>query len=111
MTLNQIVALAQDATFQSQCRAAALGYANSALSAAPGSNAGVNAARYQFAQQVLQDGCQAMLQRIVWAIASTGGFSAITSDSGDANDPAIESAMVSQWNTLSLISGQTAAGD
>ena len=43
MTLNATVALALDPTFISQIRAAAVGYASTALSAAPGTNAGVAA--------------------------------------------------------------------
>jgi hypothetical protein len=36
----------------------------------------------------------------VWGIASTPGFAAITNDTGSTNDPAINSAMVSQWSNI-----------
>ncbi len=60
---------------------------------------------------MLQDGCTALLPRLVWGIACTPGFSGVTSDTSDANDAAIASAMVSQWNVLALVSGAVAAED
>jgi hypothetical protein len=111
MTLNFIVSLAADTTFQGQIRAAAIAEALTVLAAAPTGLAAVYHARYVLAQQVIQDGCVALLQRMVWGIACTPGFAAILTDSGDANDAAIASAMVSQWTNLALVTGAQAAGD
>lgn len=100
MTLNATAALAADVTFQGQIRAAALSYSLVVGAEAFGTHGQVNVKRQALAQAVIADGCVAMLQRFVWGIAATAGFSAIVNDTTNANDAAINSAIVSQYNVL-----------
>jgi hypothetical protein len=100
MTFNQIVALAADVTFQKQIQAAAVQYAITAIAAAPTNHGAADAKSWALAASTLADGCVANLQRFVWGIAATPGFLGIVNDTGDQNDGAIASAMVSQWGNL-----------
>lgn len=106
MTLNQIVALAADTTFQGQVRAAALGYAGTALTAGSSTHSSADIKKWDLAISTIADGCVANLTRFTWGVATTGGFAAVINDSADNNDAAINSAMVSQW---ARIAGVTAA--
>lgn len=105
MTLNATVALCADLTFQGQVRAAALGYAGTAQAAAHTTHAVADAKTYGLAQSTILDGCVANLQRFVWSIATTPGFSAALNDSTDTNDAAISSAMISQWAKIAGVTG------
>ena len=109
MTLNAIVALTADATFQKQIQAAAVNYAMTAIAAAPTVHNRADELKWGLAASTIADGCTANLQRFVWGIACTPGFSAVVNDTADANDAAIESAMVSQWGNLALVTGADAA--
>ena len=106
MTLNQIVALTADTTFQKQIQAAAVSYALTAIAAASTAHQAADDKSRALALSTLADGCVANLQRFVWGIACIPGFSAVTSDATDQNDAAINSAMVSKWASLA---GVTAA--
>lgn len=105
MNLNAIVALCADATFQKQVQAAAVAYAHTALVAAHTSHGAADQLTWGLAQSTIADGCTANLQRFVWGIATTPGFSAALTDSADANDAAIASAMVSQWAIIAGVNG------
>jgi hypothetical protein len=100
MTLNQIVALADDATFQGQVRAAAVAYAATALQAPHTAHEAADLLGWALAASTIADGCTANLTRFVWGIAATPGFSAIVTDTNDTNDAAVNSAMVSQWQNI-----------
>ena len=103
MTLNQIAALAADTTFQSQIRSAAVFYAHTVIAEAPGTHAILQQKRYALAQSLLADGGVSLLTRMVWGIATVPGFSAVAGDQGSANDAAINSAMITAWNDLALV--------
>ena len=105
MNLNAIAALCADTTFQGQVRAAAVGYAHTALVAAHTSHGVADQLTYGLAVSTLQDGCTANLTRFVWGIATTAGFSAVVNDTTDTNDAAINSAMVSQWSIIAGVTG------
>jgi hypothetical protein len=105
MTLNQIVALAADVTFQKQVQAAAVQEALVQIASAPTSHQSADSQRYALAASTLADGCTANLQRFVWGVACTPGFAAVTNDTTDQNDAAIGSCMVSQWNNLAGVTG------
>ncbi len=109
MTLNQIAALAADPTFQNEVRAAAIAQAMVVIGSAPTVHNRSDEARWALAASTIADGCTANLTRFAWCIAATPGFAAIVSDSSDQNDPAINSAMVSQWSNLSGVTGAEAA--
>src|SRR5208282_6442694 len=103
MTLNAIAALCADVTFQAQIRGAAVGYAHTVLNETASTHGALQGGRWALAQGTLTDGCVALLQRFVWGIATTPGFTAIVNDTTDTNDAAINSAMISQWNTIALL--------
>jgi hypothetical protein len=105
MTLNQIVALAGDAIFQQQCRAAAIGEAMAVIASPPTSHNRSDQKRWSLASSTIADGCTANLTLFAWGLAATPGFSAIVNDTGDQNDAAIASAMVSQWSNLAGVTG------
>src|SRR5208337_4084181 len=105
MTLNATVALCADLTFQGQIRAAAVGYAHTALIAAHTTHGSADQKTWGLAVSTLQDGCTANLMRFVWGIACTPGFSAIVNDTTDANDAAVASALVSQWAIIAGVTG------
>ena len=106
MNLNTIVALCADTTFQGQIHAAMLSQAHTVLNETAGTHATLQNKRWSLASSVLADGGTSMLNRFVWGIATTPGFSAVVNDTTDTNDAAIASAMVSQWSTLALASYQ-----
>lgn len=56
MTLNQIVAVAADTTFQSQCKAAAVAYSLSAINAAPTAYNVADDLKWQLAASTIADG-------------------------------------------------------
>jgi hypothetical protein len=99
VTLNQIAALAADQTFQNEVRAAALAEALSVMAEKSFPGAAENK-RQALALATIADGYTALLPRFAWGIAATPGFSGVTDDTGDANDAAINSAIVSQWSNL-----------
>lgn len=107
MTLNEIAALAGNATFQNQIRSAALAYAHTVIAEAPDVHNQLAEKRYELAALVLQDGCStsSTLTRMAWGIASVPGFSAVADDTGSQNDAAIASAMISSWDDLALATG------
>lgn len=105
MTLNAIAALAGDAVFQSQVRSAAVGYAHTVMAETPGAHYAQQSKRYALAASVLQDGGVSTLTRFVWGLASKSGFSAIPNDTGNANDAAINSAIITVWDDLALVTG------
>ena len=49
------------------------------------------------AVSTLADGCAANLPRFVWAIANSNAGTFALNDSGDANDPLIQSALGNLW--------------
>jgi hypothetical protein len=100
MTLNFIVSLCADTTFQGQIRAAAMAQALVKMAAASTTHQAADIKSRALALSTVVDGCTANLQRFTWGIACTSGFSAVLTDSTDANDAAIASAMVSQWAAI-----------
>jgi hypothetical protein len=101
MTLNQIVAIAADQTFQNQCKAAAVFYAlNTAMAAAPTAYGGADQLRWALAASTIADGCAANLPRFVWAIANSNAGNFTLNDTGDANDPLIQSALGNLWSQI-----------
>jgi hypothetical protein len=105
LNLNAIAALAADTTFQKQIQAASVAYAHTALVAAHTSHAVADGKTYGLAVSTLADGGVSNLQRFVWGIATTPGFSAVVNDTTDTNDAAINSAMVSQWSVIAGVTG------
>jgi hypothetical protein len=98
MTLNQIVAIAADTTFQSQCKAAAVFYAvNTAIRAAPTAHNIADELQWALASSTIADGCAENLPRFVWAIANSNAGTFTLNDTGDANDPLIQSALGNLW--------------
>ncbi len=106
MTLSQIAALAADATFQGQVRAAAMRYSATALAAGATTHDASDQKKWALAASTIADGCVANQVRFAWGIASTAGFSGVLNDTTGANDTAIISTIVSQW---ARIAGVTAA--
>jgi len=100
MTLNQAYALATDATFQQEVRMAALQYAQSVMVEPVNPLQQVDEKRRALASSVLVDGGVATLQKFVYCIAAAPGFSAVPNDAQDANDAAINSAMITLWNDI-----------
>src|SRR6516162_5556078 len=105
MTLNEIVALCGDTIFQKQIQAAAVLHAIQVIGMGPTTHAIADEKNWALASSTIADGCTANLNRFVWAIASTPGFSGVTNDTASANDPAISSAMVSQWGNIAGVTG------
>ena len=103
MTLNQIIALMNDTTFQGQVRAAMVSYANTVLNEVIPANAVVERKRVTLAEQIIVDGGQAILPRAVAVIASTPGFAAALNDTADQNDAAVQSAIISQFNVIAEV--------
>jgi hypothetical protein len=98
MTLNQIVAIAADTTFQSQVKAAAVFYAlNTAIRAASTAHNRADVLQWGLASSTIADGCAANLPRFVWAIANSNAGNFTLNDAGDLNDPLIQSALGNLW--------------
>ena len=98
MTLNQVVAVAADTTFQSQCKAAAVFYAlNTAIQAAPTTHNRADTIKWSLAASTIADGCAANLPRFVWAIANSNAGTFTLNDTGSANDALIQSALGNLW--------------
>jgi hypothetical protein len=100
MTLNEISALAKDATFQDQVKVAALSYASTALSAPSTQYNAADQKCWDLAVSTIVDGCTANLNRFIWGIATVPGFTAIPGDTGSANDAAINSCMITEWPAI-----------
>lgn len=109
MTLLESYTLATDATFQHQVQVAALQYALVVVGEAPTAHSQVDAKRHALALSVLADGGFASLQQFTYGIASVPGFSAVASDQSGANDAAINSAIVSNWDHLAGVTAQDLA--
>lgn len=106
MSLNSQAALAIDPVFRNQIRAAAIGYAVTALSAEPTVNQRADKKKWNLAVSTIADGCVANLDRFAWTLASVPGFQAVANDTENTNDGAIASAMVSQWSKFAGVTAE-----
>lgn len=110
MTLNQIVAIAADVTFQNQVKAAAVFYAlNTAMKAAPTADNLADEIKWTLATSTIIDGCTANLPRFVWAVANSNAGNFTLNDSGDLNDPLIQSALGNLWAQIAGVTPAEAA--
>ncbi len=103
MTLNQIVAVADDTTFQNQVKAAAIQQALVVLNEAPSTNTIVETLRQNLATSTIADGCALNLPRFVWAIANSNAGTFTLNDTADANDAMIQSAFGNLWSQMALV--------
>ncbi len=110
MTLNQIVAVAADSTFQNQVKAAAVSYAlQHAINAAPTAHGGADDAMWGLAQNTIADGCASILPRFVWAVANSNAGTFTLNDTTDANDAMIAGAIATYWEQIALVNASVAA--
>jgi len=110
VNLTNIGALCKDQVFQEQIRVAAVSHAVQIMQSPPTDHGAADDLRWGLARSVLADGCTADLQRFVYGIGCTPGFSSVQGDTLGANDPAIASAMVSQWDYLAGITPPMVGG-
>jgi hypothetical protein len=109
MTLDQIIAIAADTTFQQQVETAAVHQALVVLNEAVPANTIVETLRQQLATSTITDGCAANLPRFVWAIANSNAGTFTLNDTTDQNDAMIQSAMGNLWSDIALVTNlQTA---
>jgi hypothetical protein len=100
MTLNEIVALTGDMIFQKQIQAASVTHAIQVLQEASTTHPNADRKMWDLAISTIADGGATNVNRFVWAIAGTPGFTGIANDTDSENDAAISSAMVSQWGNI-----------
>jgi len=109
VTLNQIVAIMDDTTFQQQVRVAAIQQALVVLNEAVPANTIVETLRQQLAQTTIADGCSANLPRFVGAIANSNAGTFVLNDATDQNDAMIQSAFGNLWTQMSLATNMQVA--
>ena len=100
MALSDQAALAADVGFQNAVRIGSVEEARTYIDA--GSNTTEKYARYSLARAVLEDGCNARLPALTWAVASINTITILNYNTS------IMGALPSVFNQLSGLAGNTA---
>jgi hypothetical protein len=110
MTLNQIVAIAGDATFGQQVKAAAVAFSLAALNANPTAYGAADQAKWGLASNTIADGCTLLLPRYVWAVANSNAGTFVLNDTTNQNDALIQNAISNLWHAIALVNAGMKVG-